>query len=193
MRRKRFRLSPFSRCTSWFEDFALAVRLRWYRTDKGLIIVVSMFGVAFMVFGALLHSVFTHKDDRPSITCLALNVYYEARGESKAGQYAVAEVTMNRLASRRYPDTLCGVVYQKNWDSIRKRHVGAFSWTERSTLPLPKGPEWKQALEVAEAVYYQRHAPTLSGAMHYHATYVDPSWSAEMKPVAQIGRHIFYK
>ena len=52
------------------------------------------------------------------LICLALNVYYEARGESLAGKYAVAEVTMNRVTSRRYPETVCAVVYEKSWELV---------------------------------------------------------------------------
>src|SRR5882672_11161357 len=88
---------------------------------------------------------YAHADDRRNLACLARNVYFEARGEPTAGQYAVAEVTMNRKASGRYPDTVCGVVYQKNWDPLRKRYVGAFSWTELGALPAPRGEEWERA------------------------------------------------
>jgi spore germination cell wall hydrolase CwlJ-like protein len=130
---------------------------------------------------------------RKSLACLARNVYFEARGEPVAGQYAVAEVTMNRRASRRYPDTVCEVVYQQNWDTLRGRYVGAFSWTEFDGLPEPSGEEWRRAVAIAEAVYYQRYTPVLQGAMHYHATHIKPEWARQQQRVAKIGRHIFYK
>jgi N-acetylmuramoyl-L-alanine amidase len=120
-------------------------------------------------------------------------VYYEARGEPRSGQYAVAEVTMNRVASGYYPDTVCGVVYQKQWDPLRRRYVGAFSWTEFARRPSPEGREWRRAWEVAETVYRKRHVPTLDGVLHYHAVYIKPSWSRGRKPVARIGKHVFYK
>jgi spore germination cell wall hydrolase CwlJ-like protein len=122
-----------------------------------------------------------------------LNIYFESRGESRTGQYAVAEVTMNRVASKHYPDSVCDVVYQKNWDVIRKRYVSAFSWTEFESLPPPSGDQWHQAMQIAEAVYRGKQQPTLDGALHYHAVYVKPSWSLDMTPVAKIDRHIFYK
>ena len=109
------------------------------------------------------------------------------------GQYAVAEVTMNRRASRRYPNTVCEVVYQKNWDSTRGRYVGAFSWTEFDVLPEPTGEDWHRALVIAEAVYYQRYTPTLNGAMYFHATHIKPDWAVQKRRVAKIGRHIFYR
>lgn len=144
-------------------------------------------------FASMLQSLHAAKVERQGLTCLALNVYFEARGEPMAGQYAVAEVTMNRVASGRYPDTVCGVVYQRNWDYLRKRYVSAFSWTEFKTRPEPRGEEWRQALKIAEEVYYRRQEPKLANALHYHADYIKPSWSRELKPLARIGNHIFYR
>jgi spore germination cell wall hydrolase CwlJ-like protein len=117
-----------------------------------------------------------------SLDCLARNVYYEARGESLAGQYAVAEVTMNRKSSLGYPKTVCEVVYQKD----------AFSWTGMK-VAAPAGESWQRALKVAQDIYYQRRPAELPGATHYHATYVKPDWSEERERVARIGRHVFYR
>ncbi|MCR4301881.1 MAG: cell wall hydrolase, partial [Sulfuricaulis sp.] len=88
----------------------------WQATDKAPLIFVFVIGLVFATFGLVMHTVFTRQADMRNLTCLALNVYFEARGEPSAGQFAVAEVTMNRVASGRYPDTVCGVVHQKNWD-----------------------------------------------------------------------------
>ena len=117
------------------------------------------------------------------LQCLAENVYYEARGEPLVGQYAVAEVTMNRRASRLYPNTVCEVVYQKE----------AFSWTSLRDLEEPEGPAWQRAMRVAEDVYYQRRPSTMHGVTHYHATYVQPLWSKDRRQVARIGKHVFYR
>lgn len=182
----------------WRRRFALF----WYGGDKAPWLFVAFAGliVAGLVYG--LHSAIAYQDERKkrvrefhkqSLTCLARNVYFEARGEPVAGQYAVAEVTMNRRASRRYPNTVCEVVYQKNWDPIRGRYVGMFSWTEFDTLPDPKGEEWHRALAIAEAVYYQRYTPALKGATHFHANYIKPDWAQQKVRVAKIGRHIFYR
>jgi len=169
------------------------LRLRWYTANKVPVIIVFILGVLVSSFGGILYSLYKHDHERRELMCLALNVYYESRGESAAGQYAVAEVTMNRVASRHYPDSVCDVVYQKNWDTIRKRYVAAFSWTEFAVMSAPNGKQWHQAMKIAETVYYGKQQPTLDGAMHYHAVYVKPSWSLEMTPVAKIDRHIFYK
>jgi spore germination cell wall hydrolase CwlJ-like protein len=179
----------FSALSNWWSN----VRFYWKTADKTASVVVALVALLLAGFGWFLQAVFEERADRQSLQCLALNIYYEARGESRAGQYAVAEVTMNRVASEYYPDTVCGVVYQKRWDYLRKRYVSAFSWTELDSQPAPEGREWRRALEVAEAVYYKRYLPRLEGVLHYHSVYIKPSWSRGRKPVARIGRHLFYR
>lgn len=175
--------------TYWRND----LRLYWYTTDKGLWLFALVLGLISATFIFALQALDAYRDEKRNLVCLARNVYFEARGEPIAGQYAVAEVTMNRKASGRYPDTVCGVVYQQNWDPRRKRYVGAFSWTELSSVPTPMGEEWQRAWKVAEAVYHGRHAPVLEDALFFHATYVKPSWARSKQPIARIGRHVFYK
>lgn len=126
------------------------------------------------------------------IHCLAENIYYEARGESLNGQYAVAEVTMNRVKAPRYPKTVCGVVYDTRWDSGRRRFVGHFSWTQMHDLSDPWGAAWEQAMKVATAVYNDSYMPLVPDALHYHAIDVQPDWSRSMHSVARIGNHVFY-
>jgi N-acetylmuramoyl-L-alanine amidase len=168
------------------------LRMLWYRTDKAVLAFALFFAglVGSLAYAASL--VFAERDERnvrskafhaQSLDCLARNVYYEARGEPRAGQYAVAEVTMNRKASPRYPKTVCEVVYQKE----------AFSWTLLEGLEPPEGDAWKRARDVAEEVYYHRRPATMHGVTHFHATYVRPDWSKEKQRVARIGRHVFYR
>ena len=164
----------------------------WWRTDKGPLVLAA---VAAAVAGGLGYGFFqvsAYKEESQAsirdaqqrdLACLALNVYHEARGEPLAGQYAVAEVTMNRRASRLFPRTVCEVVYQK----------GAFSWTEIEPLAEPRGEAWRTARRVAEAVYYGRQPSEVRGAMFYHATYIRPDWARERQRIAQIGRHVFYR
>jgi spore germination cell wall hydrolase CwlJ-like protein len=182
----------------WRRRFALF----WYGGDKTPWAFAGFVGVVLAALGYALYTAMAFQEERrnrvrdfhkQSLLCLARNIYFEARGEPVAGQYAVAEVTMNRRASRRYPNTVCAVVYEKNWDPLRKRFVGAFSWTEFDALPHPKGEEWQRALAIAESVYYGRYTPALAGATHFHASYIKPDWAGEKKRVAKIGRHIFYK
>jgi len=168
------------------------LRVIWYRADKAAIAFALFFGA---IIGALVFAmtgVFAHRDAQYArlrdfharqLECLARNIYYEARGEPIAGQYAVAEVTMNRKASPFYPKSVCEVVYQRE----------AFSWTSMRNLESPDGEAWAQAQKIAEDVYYQRRAATMPGVLHFHATYVQPDWSYERRRVAKIGKHIFYR
>lgn len=168
------------------------LRLFWDRLEPAAIVFFAVAALVFGSLGAATLGVFADRDARAeaartlnaqSIDCLARNVYFEARGEPLAGQYAVAEVTMNRRGWGPFRKTVCAVVYEP----------GAFSWTGRRRLPAPAGEAWESAQRVAEDVYWQRHAPTLHGARYYHALYVKPDWAKDKHPVAVIGRHIFYR
>jgi len=169
------------------------LRVSWYFADKEPLIFVLVLALIGAGFTFALRAAYAHRDERRDLVCLARNIYFESRGEPVKGQHAVAEVTMNRKASGRYPATVCGVVYQKNWDPLRGRYVSAFSWTEFDYLPPPSGDQWAQAWEIAEAVYYRREPPVLDGAMFFHATYIKPDWAKTKKPLARIGGHVFYK
>ena len=127
------------------------------------------------------------------LACLARNVYHEARGEPFAGQVAVAEVTLNRVASPRFPDTICDVVYEKRFDSRRNRLVGAFSWTELDDLGRPGGAAWRRARRAASIVYDAQQEATVAGALFYHADRIEPAWAGKKVRVAQIGAHVFYE
>ena len=171
----------------------------WHTHEKGGYIVVSVLALVLTAFAIFVHvSIIGHdrsQDVRTrtqDLNCLAKNVYYEARGEPIDGQYAVAEVTMNRVASKHYPNSVCEVVYQSNFDVIRKRNVSAFSWTELD-INAPVDEEiWKQAWKVAEEVYDERAKPRVKGALFYHSRYIRPRWSKRKRRIARIGGHIFY-
>lgn len=179
-----------------------ALLRRWHTADKT---AWAAAGLVLAVLAGLGAGMQVHVDregerreaaraiELENLACLARNVYFESRGEPPAGMRAVAEVTMNRVASRLYPGSVCAVVYQKNWDPIRKRYVGAFSWTEFDSLPEPDGEAWRRAQEVAEAAFYRRAPVTLPGVLHFHATHIRPEWSKEKTQVARIGRHLFYR
>jgi N-acetylmuramoyl-L-alanine amidase len=168
------------------------LRLFWYRLELGAVVFVA---VAALVTGSLvaaLLGVFAERDaraererqvDEQSLACLARNVYFEARGEPLAGQYAVAEVTMNRRGWGPFRKSVCAVVYEP----------GAFSWTALRRLSEPAGDAWVTAQRVAETVYWKRRPPTLHGALYYHATSVKPDWAKDKRQVARIGQHIFYR
>jgi N-acetylmuramoyl-L-alanine amidase len=123
-------------------------------------------------------------DATAELHCLALNVYHEARSESDEGKFAVAQVTLNRVRSPRYPDSICKVVWQRR----------QFSWTRDGRPDRPYNPEaWKQALWVAIITYDFNPLSMVGRATHYHAVYVRPSWAAAHTRVRRIGKHIFYE
>ena len=120
-------------------------------------------------------------------TCLALNVYFEARSEPMIAQFAVAQVTMNRVASEKYPDNVCDVVWQKK----------QFSWTHDGKSDKPKEAKaWEVAQWVAKVVLEDTDrtlAVVPHDTLHYHADYVSPYWVSQCEKVGTIGRHIFYR
>jgi N-acetylmuramoyl-L-alanine amidase len=125
--------------------------------------------------------------------CLAENVYFEARGEPLEGQYAVAEVTLNRTQAANFPRTICKVVHESRWDPERRRFVADFSWTELGALSPDNGPAWRRAMAVATAEYEGLRQPVVPGALFYHSTGIHPAWSRTRKVVATIGNQIFYR
>jgi spore germination cell wall hydrolase CwlJ-like protein len=127
------------------------------------------------------------------LQCLAENVYFEARGEPLNGQYAVAEVTINRLRSPFFPKSICGVVHDTRWDPLRHRFVAHFSWTQMEDRGEPWGPLWQQSIAVATAVINESYMPVVPDALYYHADNVQPYWANGKRSVARIGNHVFYR
>ena len=124
------------------------------------------------------------RDQDDQELCLAKAVYFEARGESLQGQLAVAEVVLNRVASHRYPDTICKVVTQK----------AQFSFIRNGRFPRPNtsSEAWRNALAVADVAQNQLANAVAPDVLWYHANYVAPSWGKRLNRVTQIGVHIFY-
>jgi len=122
--------------------------------------------------------------------CLAQAIYYEARGETQHGQVAVAEVIMNRVRSRAYPNSICGVVYQGSHLSTGCQ----FTFTCDGSLGhRPRGRAWERAQRVASAVMLGYTRPVTNHATHYHTTAVNPVWNSGLVPTTQIGVHKFYR
>ena len=118
-----------------------------------------------------------------TVMCLAIAIYYEARNQPIDGQIAVAEVILNRVESERYPDDVCGVVWQHR----------QFSFTHDGRAENPQHEVWPTIQTLAAGILEDPEVYLLGhGATHYHATYVDPYWSSELEVVGQIGDHIFY-
>ena len=132
------------------------------------------------------------KAQKKELHCLAQNVYFEARGELPVGQLAVAMVTMNRVESHRFPNSVCKVVWQKR----------QFSWTHdgRSDRPTDK-KAWILAKQIANFIYnkYTDFSAASSGALdltqgalHYYAPdLADPKWARSKDVTRKIGGHLF--
>lgn len=114
------------------------------------------------------------------LNCLAQTVYYEARGESRAGQEAVAHVVVNRSAAWKRP--ICAIVYQPS----------QFSWTSQS-MRSPFGNSWIIANTIAGDVLEGESTDPTNGALYFHSTSVHPSWANKKQFMLQIGRHKFYR
>lgn len=126
------------------------------------------------------------------LDCLARNIYWEAATEPFEGKVAVAQVTMNRVNSGKFSDTVCGVVYQKN--VIYEKVICQFSWVceHAHKVKVIQPNFYQESYDVAKKVLLENfRLPGLTEALYYHATYVSPGW--RLKKVAQIGQHIFYK
>jgi N-acetylmuramoyl-L-alanine amidase len=120
--------------------------------------------------------------------CLALNVFFEARHEPKDGQLAVAEVTLNRVADNRYPDTVCKVVWDKK----------QFSWTHDGVHDDPTRMSyldrqaWESIKELTQRVLDGTTTKLGLTSTHYHAVSVSPFWTKHYEYDGKIGNHVFY-
>lgn len=127
--------------------------------------------------------------------CLAQAIYHEARGESAAGQLAVANVIVNRARSNKYPSSLCGVIYQ-GANRGRYRCQFTFACDGRGDAPGER-QAWARSVALAKQVYAEYATGEDIGAvpdsvLFYHTTNVRPSWSYTFSRVAEVGSHIFY-
>lgn len=124
------------------------------------------------------------------VDCLALNVYWEARSESRTGQAAVAAVTLNRVAHPAFPDTVCDVVKQ---GEDAGRHRCQFSWLCDGRDDTPRETSaWQRARVVARLALARLLPDPTRGALWYHADHVRPGWSQSLALITQIGGHLFY-
>lgn len=127
------------------------------------------------------------------LNCLARGIYFEARGESIRGQLAVGRVILNRVKSKAYPETVCGVVYQNK----EKHNRCQFSFAcDGKPDTIKERAEWGAILMHAAwllASDREETSPRLVRyATHYHADYVSPHWSRILVLAGRIGHHLFY-
>jgi spore germination cell wall hydrolase CwlJ-like protein len=124
------------------------------------------------------------------LNCLTQAVYFEARGESARGQQAVATVIMNRVKNPSFPKTVCGVVYQH----VAQGRGCQFSFTcDGKTERVAEPNAWDRARRVAARVLSGAVLRDVGSATHFHAIGVAPGWGPQMRRVAQVGLHVFYR
>lgn len=120
--------------------------------------------------------------------CLARAVYFEARGEAVAGQFAVAEVILNRVDSPHYPSSVCGVVNQGGRGGCQ------FSYTcDGVPDRIGEREAWARAGKIATVMLAGAPRALTQGATHFHTTAVRPRWAKRFAHTARIGRHLFYR
>ena len=142
--------------------------------------------------------------DDKEVMCMAKNIFFEAAIESTAGKLAVAQVTLNRVNSKYYPNTVCGVVYEgphytaSNGLQLPIRDRCQFSWycDGKGDEPRENTRLWNDTQELAKYVLLrQDELPDITdGALHYHADYITaPRWAGRKHKTAKIDTHIFYR
>ena len=148
----------------------------------------------------------------PQLYCLAKNIYFESKSEPIAGQYAVADVVLNRVKDTRFPNTICEVVYEgpvrESWKTKQDpdlseseriynpiRHMCQFSWYCDGKKDEPEGDAaWDESVYLALLIYSEEFAIDVTeGALWYHATYVSPNWAEHYEKTVRINEHIFYR
>ena len=123
--------------------------------------------------------------------CLSEVLYYEARGEGRQGQQAIAEVVFHRMNTGNYGHSICAVVYEG-----AGKPGCQFTFTCNGELTKAKEEDsWQESEMLAAQILtgeVSLHNAT-GGATNFHAVSVSPDWADTMNETTQIGNHIFYR
>ena len=133
---------------------------------------------------------------KQQITCLANNIYHEARNQPLIGKLAVAQVTINRVKSSKFPDTICQVVYQaklsSNGNPILKKCQ--FSWyCDGKSDAIINKKLYEEIYKLAEDFLIATSIDITEGSTYYHSNKVKPYWAKHFTKIVTIEDHIFYK
>lgn len=172
-------------------QFKTAATAVLFLIKKLIKVVLMISGKTFALLAALL-------GEPEQVECLAQNLYFEARNQSAKGQMAVVHVTLNRVYSKHFPNTICGVVKDAVVDSNGnpKKHKCQFSWYcdgQPDVIKNKKKYEEVKQTAIASALAYKMGVDITDGSKWYHTHEVDPYWATSYNVVAQIDDHIFYK
>ncbi|WP_296418505.1 cell wall hydrolase [Pseudooctadecabacter sp.] len=122
--------------------------------------------------------------------CLAEALYFEARGESARGLFAVGEVILNRVDSARFPSTLCGVINQ----GTGRQYACQFTYTcDGNPERIHEQGAWIRVGKVARLLMDGAPRTLTDGALYYHTRAVNPSWARVFPRTTTIGAHHFYQ
>ncbi|WP_299933445.1 cell wall hydrolase [uncultured Pelagimonas sp.] len=122
--------------------------------------------------------------------CLSEALYFEARGETVKGQFAVAEVILNRVESKKFPNSVCSVINQ----GTGRKYACQFTYTcDGRPENIHEPASWERVGKVAKAMLDGAPRQLTKGATYYHTTAVSPNWSRKFDRTAKIGVHLFYK
>lgn len=164
----------------------------------------------FLSGKSVLGETFNTLPNESATTCMAKNMYHEAKSQSLAGQLAVGLVVLNRVKSKNWPNDVCKVIYQgpvrESWKTKKDpslkshereyypiRHRCQFSWYCDGFRDSIKEPTvYAKIYKYANKLIGNQIFDFTNGSTHYHATYVSPDWS-NLKVVTVIDDHIFYK
>ena len=129
-------------------------------------------------------------DASRDLECLTQAVYYEARGEGRDGMKAVAQVVLNRVRHRAFPNSVCAVVFQ----GAGRRTGCQFSFTcDGSMRGRVNRTAWNRARDIASSALSGSVYAGVGNATHFHTTGVSPQWRHSLVRVGQVGDHLFYR
>ena len=128
------------------------------------------------------------------LECLIQNIYFEASTQNEYGKIGVAQVTLNRVDSPDFPNTICGVVHQGPRAGKNPR-LCQFSWyCDGKSDRIRSRSVYEESRRIALRVVFSRSKKDYTqGATHYHAVYVKPWWVKGLTRTIQLGDHIFYR
>lgn len=168
---------------------------------KGLkYLCIFVLGFCIGMWAAPAHAL--KQDVNSEAFCLAQNLYFEAGNQPLAGKVGVALVTMNRVKSKQFPETICEVVYQtkeyrtswKTGEQIPRRGMCQFSWFCDGKDDTPKDSvTFEKCMIIARQIQNGEFGDITEGALWYHADYIKPYWSMNLNQTVHIDQHIFYK
>ena len=131
--------------------------------------------------------------DKKELDCMAANIYFEASTQERIGKIGVAQVTMNRVRSPEFPNSVCEVVYQGPKNKKNKR-LCQFSWYCDGKPDIIRNKRvWRECVYVAKYVILGGVPDITYNSTHYHGDYVQPWWAKKMEKTVKLGDHIFYR